>query len=110
VKQEREVTIQDFWNYVMFRGIGCKGQFAFSVRHYIHYSIKTIKRIMQSAFDYILLIGDMEYRKVVLEILYYTTKNYMVPQLKSRGESIPEIFFKIEKLHKKLNYSMMKKM
>lgn len=101
VKQEREITIQDFWNYLMFRGVGCEGQFNFSVRHYIHYSTKTITKIMQVTFDYISLIGDKEFSKCLLELLYYTAKTDMIPQLKFRGDPIPKIFSEIQKLLKK---------
>ena len=95
-------NIDAFLVYYSVRGIGRKEPFNFSIKHYVHYYTPDLIKLMIDTYAYTEQIKNIEYKQQIINMLFFASKTDIIPQLIERGESVPEIFYKIEKTYKKL--------
>lgn len=98
-------TISDFWTYVTLQGV-LKGEeiFNFSLRTYIHYRTSTIKEIIEAAYKHFKDYPneDHELNQFLIEFLWYTIEEYMLPDIVYDGNPIPKIIYTVKKEYKKV--------
>ena len=92
--------VNEFMKFFELRGIGRRGQFDFSCRHYLHFTSKEIIKIMTKTYNWILESKcNLEYRQQILSLLYYTAKTDMIITLTFNKVQIPQVYYDIENLH-----------
>jgi len=98
-----------FNTYCCVRGVGAIGQFDFSIRTYVHYTTELTIEIMENTYNYVKGISKAEHQICLLAQLYYAAKNDMIELITKRGNPVPKVFYKIEKLYNQVLMELDKK-